>query len=1126
MDLLRYPIHFRAIRLGILLSVWIAAPALAQECAEPVATLVSAEGMVETRAQIATQWHAVAAQDVFCAGDMLRTQANSRAALYLSNNSIMRLSERSTVTFTGISQEQSSWLDLQQGIAHFISRIRQRFEVITPYVNAAVEGTEFTVAVAEGQAAVTVLEGRVRAKNDQGELMVTSGAAAVAAAGQAPVVSAQIKPWNAVSWALYYPPVIDFTAEAIARLPEPWGARLTNAVAQHRQGNAAAALAEIESLPADVADGRVLIYRAALSLAVGRADSAGADLDRALESDARNSEALALKAIIAVVKNDASAARELAEAAVQASPESLAALLAKSYAAQAVFDLAATRESAARAVQAHPQSALAWSRLAELHLMFGEHDAALQAAQHAAQIAPDLARAQTVLGFVYLTRIDIAEAEQAFQRAIERDQADPLPRLGLGLAMIRRGELAAGRRQIEYATSLDPGNALIRSYLGKAYYEEKRHPLDADQLAMAKELDPNDPTPWFYDAIRKQSENRPVEALADLEQSSRLNDNRAVYRSRLLLDEDAAARSASLARVYGDLGFRQLALIKGWSSLNTDPTNHSAHRFLADSYTSMPHHEVGRLAELLQAQLWQPLQLNSLQPQLSERGLGILEGFGPSYGSYNEFSPLFMRERISVQANGIVAGNQTWGDDLVVSGIHGSLSFSLGQFHYESAGFRENNDQKQDIYNIFMQLSISPRSSIQAEYRALESERGDLAWRFDPDNFSPNLRDQHDVETLRLGMRHALSRDAHVIGSFIVQDYHETVAEVPVPALSIDIERKDVPYIAEFQQIILAGQYHLIAGIGHFRSERETRLTQVLDVGFPVPPSTTTELTEEQVEHTNAYMYSRISSSHGLTWLLGVSADIFEDSIVERKQLNPKVGLTWAPTDTLSIRMAALRVLKRALVTDQTIEPTQVAGFDQFFDDDSGTDSKRYGVAVDKQLTHSAFCGIELSHRDLDVPFEDSTGADQESRWQEGFNRAYLYWYVNTKLAMHIEYQYEMFRSNIDNVRDDVLMLKTRRLPLGFSYYLPGGLSLGADVVFIDQKGRFFDTVALATTEGNDQSWVANVKAEYRLPKRRGIVSLGVKNLFDSSFGYHELDPLHPTLYPERLLFARFTAMF
>jgi 23S rRNA maturation-related 3'-5' exoribonuclease YhaM len=52
-----------------------------------------------------------------------------------------------------------------------------------------------------------------------------------------------------------------------------------------------------------------------------------------------------------------------------------------------------------------------------------------------------------------------------------------------------------------------------------------------------------------------------VEALHDYQKAIELNDNRAVYRSKLNLDSDEAARSAAIARVYSDLGFQQLALI-------------------------------------------------------------------------------------------------------------------------------------------------------------------------------------------------------------------------------------------------------------------------------------------------------------------------------------------------------------------------------------------------------------------------------------------------------------------------------------------------------------------------------------------------------------------------------------
>ena len=163
--------------------------------------------------------------------------------------------------------------------------------------------------------------------------------------------------------------------------------------------------------------------------------------------------------------------------------------------------------------------------------------------------------------------------------------------------------------------SLDPGQSLLRSYLGKAYFEAKREDLVGREYELAKQADPKDPTPYLYDAIAKQTTNRPVEALESFQKAIELNDNRAVYRSRLLLDSDEAARSASLGRIYSDLGFQDRALVEGWSSVNTDPANFSAHRFLADSYAVLPRHEIARVSELLQSQLLQPLNTTPIQPR-------------------------------------------------------------------------------------------------------------------------------------------------------------------------------------------------------------------------------------------------------------------------------------------------------------------------------------------------------------------------------------------------------------------------------------------------------------------------------------------------------------------------------
>ena len=323
------------------------------------------------------------------------------------------------------------------------------------------------------------------------------------------------------------------------------------------------------------------------------------------------------------------------------------------------------------------------------------------------------------------------------------DQADPLPRLGLGLAKIRKGDLEGGSKEIEIAASLSPNNSIVRSYLGKAYYEEKREKQASEEYRIAKELDPMDPTPYFYDAILKQTTNRPVEALHELQKAIELNDNRAVYRSKLLLDADLAARSASLGQIYNNLGFQQRALVEGWKSVNTDPADFSGHRFLADTYAVLPRHEIARVSELLQSQLLQPLNITPIQPHLAESNL-LLSGGGPGDLSFNEFNPIFNRNRAALQTSGMVGENNTWGEEVVVSGIYDNASFSIGQFYNQTDGFRKNAFLWDTIYDAFLQLSLSPRTSIQGEFRYRYTKSGDLGLRFFPDDFTPFLRDRDE----------------------------------------------------------------------------------------------------------------------------------------------------------------------------------------------------------------------------------------------------------------------------------------------------------------------------------------------------------------------------------------------
>ena len=1113
-----------------------------ETCEDWVAKVVSLQGTVQALRMGQVGWDTVSLNDTYCAGDIIVVQDRSRAAIVLRNDAILRLDQNTTITFTPVEEEQSFWIKLIKGATHFFSRTPRSLRVATPFVNGAGEGTEFFVRVGPDETFISVFEGRVAVTNEAGGLLLKSGESALAKADQPPVPQVVVRPRDAVQWALYYPPVVDYRPDDFSGGTEDgWEETVRRSLEFYWKGDLGRAFASLKGAPEDIRDPRFFTYRAALLLSVGRVEEAQADIEKALTVYPSYSQAMALQAIIAVAQNRKAAALEFANKAVDVGPKSAAARVALSYAQQASFDLHGALASVQEAVKLGPQNALAWARLAELWLSFGYLDRALDAARTAVSVNPDLARTQSVLGFVYLTQIEIEESKKAFHQAIALDQGDPLPRLGLGLAKIRGGDLQDGRRDIEIAASLDPNNSLVRSYLGKAYFDEKRTGLDGTQYVVAKELDPLDPTPYFYDAILKQTTNRPVEALQDFEKSIELNDNRAVYRSRLLLDQDLAARSAGLGQIFRNLGFGQLALVEGWKSVNTDPGNFSAHRLLSDLYSTVPRHEIARVSELLQSQLLQPLNINPIQPQLAQSNLFFLEGLGPSQPSFNDYYPLFARNRFALQADGVAGNHGILGDDLVQSAVWGKVSYSLGQFHYESNGFRKNNDLDEDIYDAFVQTSLTYKTSLQAELRYVDVSNGDLTLRFEPDNFEPNLRQKETLHSGRLGLHHALTPSSEIISSFIYQDgdfktkaSRDITLVLPPPLgprqgnLYVDATRDDKGYLLEVQHLFRSEALRLTSGIGYFDADRDEKVSTT--TAFQPPLPTTTSVTKEDgtVRHTNLYAYSLLAYPNTVTWTIGASGDFFEN-LVDRDQFNPKLGITWNPWPTTTLRGALFRVLTRSLISDQTIEPTQVAGFNQFFDDVEGTDSWSYGVAIDQKFTEAIYGGAELLRRDLNVPYEAISLSSASSEvhhadWEEDLARAYLYWTLHPWLVATGEYQYERFDRDSGFVGPDLFTeLKTQRFLIGTSFFHPSGARARLQATYVDQKGDFGAPAAGGVERGSDHFWVVDLAAGYLLPNRWGVVTWEVRNLFDQGFNFQDTDSGNPTIARERTFLLKIT---
>jgi outer membrane receptor protein involved in Fe transport len=525
--------------------------------------------------------------------------------------------------------------------------------------------------------------------------------------------------------------------------------------------------------------------------------------------------------------------------------------------------------------------------------------------------------------------------------------------------------------------------------------------------------------------------------------------------------------------------------------------------------------------------LLQPINITPVQPHLAESNLFILEGAGPTDPSFNEFNPLFHRNRFALQANGVVGENDTLGDEVVHSGVWGRVSYSLGQFHYETDGFRENNDQEQDLYNVFAQVSLSHKTSLQAEFRYKDIEKGDLPLRFDPTDFLPTLRQEERTDSVRLGFHHAFAPYSDLIGSFIYGEADfdtETKIDLPFPPFLVqsDLATDEDGYLAEVQHLFRFERFQVASGVGYYSADSDETVT----FQPQVPPIFVNSSSTQSIRHTNLYAYSLINYPKNVTWTIGGSGDFFDSKILDRDQFNPKFGFTWNPFPDTTVRAAVLRVLRRMLISDQTIEPTQVAGFNQFFDDTRGTESWRYGIGIDQKFPKGIYGGVEYSERDLEVPIRAPGGQVRETDREEQLGRAYVNWTLHPWVALSGEYQFERFEREPDAPgAENIVELETHRFPLGISFFHPLGFNARLKATYIDQEGEFGSSIQ-GVEQKDDHFWTVDASIGYRLPRRWGLITLEGRNLFDEEFNFQDTDPANPRIYPERVIFGKFTLAF
>ncbi len=957
--------------------------------------MVEIQGSVEILPAGSTLWVKPQANQVLHPFDRIHTAENSRVALRWSDQSIVPFGASTELEILPPdSPDAQAGLHLMRGIISFFHRDQPgRIRIITHGAMAGVEGTEFALAVDDAErTTLSVVDGKVRFGNEQATLLLTNGQQAAVDLGQPPVRTAGFIANNLLQWCFYYPAVIDPDELQLTAQEQN---ELADSLAAYRAGDLLGALKKYPAGRQNISDPE-RVYAAALLLAVGQVEPTEAALSAMSDQTGRAYQlAGALRQLIAAVKRQS--------APTTSQPQTASACLADSYLEQSRADrktsLASALTLARQATVFSPKFGFAWERVAELEFSFGRMKDALTALDKSLALAPDNAQALALKGFILAGQNQPRAARDWFDRAIAADSALGNAWLGRGLVRIRLGDKSGGREDLLVAAALEPQRAELRSYLGKAYAYTGDDAHAVKELALAKKLDPNDPTAWLYSALLNQQNNQINDAIRDLEKSQALNDNRSVYRSGLLLDEDRAVRSADLATVYRDAGMTDVSLREANRAVNADYANYSAHLFLASSYENLVEsdrngirYETAVESEYLLANLLAPASAGTLSPLMSQR-----ESFDP-----------FEQNHLGVISSTEYLSRGAWSQSGLQYGTFDNFSYGFEADYLSDPGQRANNDADQRTLALNLKWQLTPKDSVYADVLDYHAETGDLGQYYDPATMaSSNVRIQEDQSpTVTLGYHHEWSPGVHtlLLASRVEDDYSLTGSlpailvtrfanltsnpyELVAVAGGISMEQSTYHndwtlYSTELQQIWEQETHTtIVGGRLQYGNSRTTTLENHPSLyggaAFDDPAA------QQNLDSTDKrfafYGYHQWQILEPLQLIGGVSYDwlAFPENLLsppissQREtagQLSPKAGLIWTPLKDTTVRFAYTRSLGgQNLDQSQRIEPTQVAGFLQSFRSIIAEPSvaqtgaardETYGLTLEQKFSTGTYLGL------------------------------------------------------------------------------------------------------------------------------------------------------------------------
>lgn len=1136
-----------------------------------MAEVVLVEGKVEYL-RPRTEWRVATNGLKLLVNDSLYAHERSSATLRHLEYGTLKVRERTTFTLGPPKKAGTrGTVDVIRGAIYLFFRGQPREVLIQmPHGVGAGLGTDLMVTVEEDRSTVVVFDGEVELSNGWEPVRVPERHVGIIERGQKPRVQ-PLEAVNIVQWWLYYPGIVapdelPLTGEEKKTLEE--------SIRAYRDGDLTAAL---QSYPAErpPRSESERLYFAGLLLAAGQVAQAEAELAELGEVRF----ATAMREMMAAVQHRR----------FQGNPTPASAMewMARSYYQQSTNGLAEARQSAREAVKKSPEFGFAWARVAELEFSFGERARMAAALEKALAFSPRNAQALALRGFVLAAENRFRAARQAFDEAIEVDGNLANAWLGRGLVRIRLGDAEGGRHDLQTAAGLEPNRSLLRSYLGKAYAYANRQEFANKELAFARELDPNDPTPWLYSALLRNDQNRLNEAVGDLEWSQDLNENRAVYRSRLLLDQDRGVRSANLASIYRDAGMFDWSAQEASRAVMSDYANYSAHLFLANSYNSLrdPYlvglrYETATFSEYLMANLLSPAGGTALSPTVSQQ----------------EYSRLFQRDRLGVASSTTYRSNGDWEQEGSQYGLYRNTGYALDGAYRSISLDRPNSDLEQMVLSAQIKQQITPSDSIYLQGIYSELSSGDVRQLYDPADSNPSLRiTERQDPNLFFGFHHEWQPGLHTLflGGMLRDDFRLSANEVPIntlvrnpngppfvlprdcmrlfgqpcPGFTSHYESQFEAFTTELQQIwqtdcqtlVIGGRVQ--TGTADTKSLLEYPSAAAGNV-YAIDSPAASQQSRTDLHRISAYGYEHWHIGEPLWLLAGVAYDELQypdnidlapisDRESTKRRFSPKAGILWAPTAATIVRGAYTRSMG-GLFYDASVrlEPTQIAGFNQAYRSlipesvegaIAGSEFETFGLGFEQKFRTRTYVTLqgELlrsdAERERGLFFwenDPTTSAVPSSvREEVDYQERSLTLALNQLLAQEWAFgvRYRLSEAELDSEFSD---WSDSILPDADNRAVLNHLDLVAN--YNHPWGILAQAQALWRKQSNsgyrslrpgDDFWQFNFFVGYRLPQRRAELVVGLLNLTDQDYRLNPLN-FYSELPRERTLSVNFRFYF